>query len=144
MTKVVVPFAGLIVIAAIVVVLMIMPMAASFSGAVQDVSRSVEYSAAVNLDELLAEDIRYLSVEHAVDRHGDALTWTIVENCQSNPLAKHTRAQDGRTAIGCEYEPGKYGVAIYDPDGELVTAFRNKARCLDELLKYFRNRGYLQ
>lgn len=92
---------------------------------------------------LLAEDLRYMSVDHAVERHGE-LSLTIKDACESNPMATRTRAADGRKIIGCEYAPGKWGAAIYEEDGDFVTSFPNKARNLEKLLQYFRNRGYTQ
>ena len=92
---------------------------------------------------LLAEDLRYMSVDHAVERHGD-LSLVIKEACETNPAATRTRAADGRKIIGCEYEPGKWGAAIYEADGDFVTSFPNKAKTLEKLLQYFRNRGYMQ
>jgi len=92
---------------------------------------------------LLAEDIRYLSMDHALERHGE-ISVTIRNACEESPAVKRTRAKDGRQALACEFEPGKWGVAIYEAGGDFITAFRNKAQCLDDVLQYFRNRGYTQ
>ena len=86
-------------------------------------------------------DVLYMSEAHAIERHGH-ISITIREVCEANPVVKMSREIDGRKGIGCEYSPGKFGVAIYEEDGDFVTAFKNKAGSVRELIQYFKNRGY--
>jgi hypothetical protein len=81
------------------------------------------------------------SMDHAVDRHG-SIAVVIKNACEQKPDLEMTRPLDGRKGIGCEYMPGKFGVTIYEENGDHVTSFPNKSKTIDRLIRYFENRGY--
>lgn len=95
------------------------------------------------IEQAQAQDLLYLCEEHAVERHGP-LALTIKDTCEGNPAVKLQRALDGRWALGCMYEDRKWGISIYEEDGDYVTSFPNRAKSLEKLMKYLANRGYLQ
>lgn len=129
---------GLLLLALAAVVFVVGPLVQDVARAIDDISPAARTSPR---EELIEDDILYLSTDHAMERHGE-ISVTIKSQCEANPTAKATRELDGRLALGCEYEPGKFGVAIYEADGDFVTAFPNRASTLDKLLEYFSNRGY--
>jgi hypothetical protein len=96
--------------------------------------------------ELLAEDIRYMSESHAVDRHGQ-IALSIKTACENNPSVKRKRQIDGRVLLGCEYKPGKWGASIYEQwppvdESDYITSFPNKSKTLEQFIRYCKNRGY--
>ena len=98
--------------------------------------------------ELLKEDLIYLSDSHAIERHGE-IAITIKNKCMKNPLFVKSRSLDGRFALGCEYEPGKFGITIMEnwppkSQSDYVTSFKNKGKTIDKVLEYLSNRGFKQ
>jgi len=79
------------------------------------------------------------TVAHAIERHGEVAI-DIRNACEQRPSLDMTRSTDGRRMLGCEYEPGKLGVSVYERDGRFVTAYPVR-KALGE---FFRVRGYGQ
>ena len=79
------------------------------------------------------------TVAHAIERHGEISVY-IRQVCEQRPSLDMTRSTDGRRMLGCEYEPGKLGVSVYERDGRFVTAYPVRKA----LTEFFRVRGYGQ
>lgn len=85
--------------------------------------------------------IAYFSLQHAVDRHG-AVAGDIVNQCTNGSwLAEKINPITGRHAKVCQLGI-KFGIAVFEENGDLVTAFRNKAQSLKEAIDYLVNVGY--
>lgn len=136
-------FLGLPMAALLMLIFVVAPAVTEIVAEVESVQFALEYEAATEseAEALLQEDIIMLSDDHAVERHGE-ISLVIKSVCQSNPAVRMQRTADGRKALGCEYEPGKWGIAIWEDDGDFVTAFKNRARTLKELQQYLQGRGY--
>lgn len=84
------------------------------------------------------------SLLHAVERHG-SVAEDIVSRCdQGRWLVQMQNPVSGRQARVCKISDGGFGVAVYEANDDLVTAFKNKARTLEDAIRYLKNSGYIK
>lgn len=83
------------------------------------------------------------SVQHAVDRHG-SVAMNIINQCTNNQWSfEVTNPNSRRVARVCKLlDTGKFGIAIFEDDNSVVSAFLNKAKSELEAVKYLQNTGY--
>lgn len=79
-----------------------------------------------------AIDTALYDMRHAVDKHGAEVE--AVRNCLSarGALAHMINPVSKRTVDVCQIEPGLFGIEAHEPNGDLVTAFIDRARTTAE------------
>ncbi len=80
-------------------------------------------------------------ISHAVLRHGrEAL---VARECMNGWELRMYNPTTERTGLICMTSEGKWGIVILNKYGEEITAFlKNKAKTLEQVIRYMRNAGY--
>jgi len=78
------------------------------------------------------------SLAHATERHGDVA----IQICNTPPERLLHNPMTGRSAGICKLDNDKFGVQIFSKDGELITAFPNKGKNIDAVIRYLLRKGY--
>ena len=91
---------------------------------------------------LLALAVLAFGLLHAVERHG-AVASHISQLCgQGQYQAELTNPLTGRKGRVCQISDGGWGIAVYEAN-ELVTAFKNRAKTLEEAVAFLVKLGYV-
>lgn len=100
----------------------------------------------LTLDEARQIEDGWLADEqHAEERHGAGIVGRVDDCLARNFLLKMFNPMTKRYASICqEVETGRFLIRVDENDGSLVTSFLNKAKIVDAVIDYLKNRGYQQ
>lgn len=92
-----------------------------------------------------ADEFVIMSVDHAVKRHGDQLTYAIRESCVNNPIWKGKNSEGRKAIITSLFQNGNeiFGVCFFDPGNDYITSYPRKGT-LQEIINWLRGGEFIQ